>query len=290
MNLSPIFGLYPDTQGDAQAALEQAATAITPVVATDHLGVVHRMWPVTDHDTINRVRELLREKPIFIADGHHRYETALNYRDYLASEGKLAGDDAAANFVLMMFVGMSDPGLAILPTHRLVSGLPDLTADDVRAALEKHFEIETIGTGPEGARETWELIEADGEQNVLGFGTTADGQWLLARVTDASPMKTLAPDQSDAWRALGVSLLHRLAIDHLIGGRYPDASPKFKYVHLLDEVNEGQQTKSCQLACLVPPAQISDVEEIASHFEKMPPKSTYFYPKLHSGLVFNSLE
>jgi uncharacterized protein (DUF1015 family) len=87
-----------------------------------------------------------------------------------------------------------------------------------------------------------------------------------------------------------VSLLHKLALEHLIFKSVPNAQPKFTYVHLLDEVNESQAAKSCQMACLVPPAQIEHVEEIASHLEKMPPKSTYFYPKLLSGLVFNAVE
>jgi uncharacterized protein (DUF1015 family) len=288
MNLSPVFGLYPDDEAAVQAPLEQAIHGLTPLEATDHLGVVHRMWPVTASAAIDQVRERLRDKPIFIADGHHRYETAVNYRNGLKSEGRLAGDEAPANFVLMHFVGMSDPGLAILPTHRLVSGVGDLSEQDLRAALASHFELEPIGSGPDAARQAWELVEADGGQDVLGFGTTRDGRWLFARVTDASPMQELAPQQSESWRALGVSILHRLVLDHLL--RAPDAAAKCEYVHLLDEVTSAVAAKKCQLACLVPPARISHVEDIASRFEKMPPKSTYFYPKLLSGLVFHPLE
>lgn len=289
-NLSPIFGLYPDEQNDVMEPLDRAVTSVPPLVATDHLGVVHKIWPVNDRAVIQAVRERMQDKNIFIADGHHRYETANNYRNELAAAGKLSGSEDAANFALMMFVSMSDPGLAILPTHRLVAGLPNLTADQVEAALKSHFEIERVGKGPAGAKETWDLIDADGGQNVLGFGTTADDTWLFARAIDTSPMAQLAPEQSADWHGLGVSLLHKLALEHLIFKSVPNAQPKFTYVHLLDEVNEAQAAKSCQLACLVPPAQIEHVEVIASHLEKMPPKSTYFYPKLLSGLVFNSVE
>ena len=287
MNLSPIFGLYPDADGAIQAPLEQAILGITPLEATDHLGVVHRLWPVSQHAVLEQVNGLLRDKPIFIADGHHRYETAVNYRDGLAAAGKLAGSEAPPNFVMMMFVGMGDPGLVIMPTHRLVSGLADLTAADLSKALAGNFAVETVGEGPAGAREAWELIEAEGTQSVLGFGTTSDGQWSLARLTDGSPMAKLAPDQSPAWHALGVSLLHKLALEHLLKPYLRDAGPSFRYVHLLDEVTQAIDARECQLGCLVPPAQISDVEEIAEHLEKMPPKSTYFYPKLQTGLVFN---
>jgi len=289
-NLSPIFGLYPDEQNSVMEPLDKAIVGVPPLIATDHLGVIHKLWPIQDHAVIQAVRERMEDKKIFIADGHHRYETANNYRNELQAAGKLSGPDAAPNFVMMMFVGMSDPGLAILPTHRLVSGLPNLTADQIEAALKSNFELERIGTGPAAAKETWDLIDADGGQDVLGFGTTADDTWFFARVTDASPMTELAPDQSPEWHSLGVSLLHKLALDHLIFKSISEAQPKFTYVHLLDEVNQSQAAKTCQLACLVPPAQIEHVEAIASHLEKMPPKSTYFYPKLLSGLVFNSVE
>ena len=286
-NLSPIFGLYPDADNAALAPLEKAVLALTPIVATDHLGVVHKFWVVTDKALIQQVRTLLADKPIFIADGHHRYETGINYRDSLAAAGKLSGPDDPANFVMMMFVGMSDPGLVIMPTHRLVSGLGDITADELAAAVGSHFQLERVGTGPQAAKECWELIEADGGQGLFGFGTTKDGVWTLARVTDASPMKDLAPDQTEAWRELGVSLLHKLVVDFLLKKARPGADVKFRYVHLVDEVSDAQATGECQLGCLVPAARISHVEEIAAALEKMPPKSTYFYPKLQTGLVFN---
>lgn len=289
MNLSPVFGLFPDKDNAVQAPLEQALAGITALEATDHLGVVHRLWPVAKHAALEQVRKLMWDKPVFIADGHHRYETAINYRDGLQAAGQLAGPDAPANFALMMFVGMSDPGLIILPTHRLVSNLPPLTAEQVKKALSANFEVESIGKGPAAAKETWEQIETDGDQGVLGFGTTGDGEWLLARLTDGSPMKQLAPDQSDDWRGLGVSLLHKLVLDHLLKPHHQSEPPKCRYVHQLEEVTAAQQAKECPLACLVPPAQIEHVESIAARLEKMPPKSTYFYPKLQTGLVFSGV-
>ncbi|MGH7201817.1 MAG: DUF1015 domain-containing protein, partial [Planctomycetaceae bacterium] len=238
MNLSPIFGLYPDDGGRAQAALEEAISGITPLQATDDLGVEHRVWPVTDHAVHSQVRAALSDRPVFIADGHHRYETALNYRNGLRSEGKAAGEAHPANSVLMHFVGMNDPGLAILPTHRLASGLPGLTADALRSALESHFEMESVGEGADAARETWELMQADGGQDVLGFGTAADGRWLLARLTDDSPMSELSPDRSESWRSLGVSVLHRMVLEHLLAALQDGARSSLTcgYVHLLDEV------------------------------------------------------
>ena len=288
-NLSPIFGLFPDDNNNVQGPLEEAIKGVTPLEVRDDDNVLHRIWAVTDHTVTGLVQEALRDKPIFIADGHHRYETANNYRNWLQSEGKLKDDSDPANFVLMHFVGMSDPGLAILPTHRLVSGLNEISSDELKATLENHFELEEIGTGAEAAKETWGLMDADGGQDVFGFGTPSDGKWFFARLTDSSPMKELAADQSDEWQQLGVSLLHRLVIEHLVGTKHAAGESSWKYVHLMDEVNNAMANKTCQLACLVAPAGIEHVEAIASEFEKMPPKSTFFYPKLLSGLVFNPL-
>src|SRR5439155_17780680 len=161
MNLSPIFGLYPDETGAVQAQLNQVVRRALPLEATDHLGVVSRLWPVTDQHVVSSVTGLMGPKPVFIADGHHRYETALHYLDEKRAAGDVRDGEAAANFVLMMLVSMSDPGLVILPTHRLVSGIPSINAEQLRGLLAAHFDIETIGKGEDAARATWELIETD---------------------------------------------------------------------------------------------------------------------------------
>lgn len=285
MNLSQIFGLYPDDKGEVQALLDAAVGRALPLQATDHLGVVSRLWPVSDQQIVSKVTGLMGPKPIFIADGHHRYETACKYLDERKQAGEIAGPDAAANFVLMMLVAMQDPGLAILPTHRLISGVGDITAEQLRSKLSKHFDIEMIGKGDKGARDTWELIEAHGEQDMLGFGTVADGVWQSARFRSPELMAELARDHGPAWRSLAVSILHVVVLDKLLGGK-----SQCRYVHLLREVTDAVQGRACQVAALVPPATMSHVEEIAGNLEKMPAKSTYFYPKLLSGLVFHSLK
>ncbi len=289
MNLSPIFGLYPDPGAEVMAQLDALVSRTLPLQATDHLGVVSRLWPVSDQHLVSAVTGLLSPKPVFIADGHHRYETSLRYLEDRRAAGEVRDDDAPANFTLMMLVSMSDPGLIILPTHRLVSGIPDLTAERLAEILGSHFQLERMGTGEQGARATWETIEADGTQDLLGFGTVADGVWQTARFKSPQLMAERAAQHSPAWRGLAVSILHVAVLDHLlpqaVGGK-----PECKYVHLLREVTDAAAAKQCKLAVLVPPATMQHVEEIAGNLEKMPPKSTYFYPKLLSGLVFNSLK
>ncbi|HEX4591950.1 MAG TPA: DUF1015 domain-containing protein [Gemmataceae bacterium] len=289
MNLSPVFGMYPDEAGESQDLLDNAVRRALPIEATDHLGTVSRLWPVTDQQVITRVTGLLGPKPLFIADGHHRYETALRYLDERRAAGDVANDEAAANFTLMMLVGMSDPGLLILPTHRLISGLPAMTGANLRELLAGHFEVQTVGGGDAAAGECWESIEADGSQSVLGFGTVGDGGWHIARLTNPAAMDDLAKDHSPDWRGLAVSILHVLVLNQLVTDRLR-AQPQCEYVHLLREVTDAVAARRCQLAALVPPVTMGDVERISAHQEKMPPKSTYFYPKLLTGLLFNSLK
>jgi uncharacterized protein (DUF1015 family) len=289
MNLSQVFGLYPDEDGAIQAQLDGAVRRAPPLEATDHLGVVSRLWPVTDQQVVSAVTGAMGPKPVFIADGHHRYETGLRYLDERRQLGEAREPEAAASFVLMMLVSLSDPGLVILPTHRLVSGVPGLDAGKLRAVLGSHFQIETTGMGENGARDAWDLIAADGGQNVLGFGTVRDGVWQIARLKTLRLAQELAPEHSDAWRSLGVSILHVLVLGEQIPASV-GGQPQCRYVHLLREVTEAMAAKQCELAVLVPPASMKHVEQIAGGLEKMPPKSTYFYPKLLSGLVFNSLK
>jgi uncharacterized protein (DUF1015 family) len=185
----------------------------------------------------------------------------------------------------MMLVGMSDPGLLILPTHRLVSGLPSLSIEQVCSLLEPEFDLLSQY---DNAAECWQDVELDGTQSCLGFGTVADGRWQVARLRDDTAMARLAADRSTDWRSLGVSILHTLVLEEKLKRAF-GTTGTCRYVHLLSEVTEDVAAQGCQLACLVPPATMGHVERIAGHGETMPAKSTYFYPKLLTGMVFHSL-
>lgn len=307
-NMSQIFGLYPDDQNVAQEILERAIAAETPLEATDHLGVVHRLWPVTNVAVISDVIAAMAERPVYIADGHHRYETACNYRDRLAEKlaqnNQQLDEQHPANFVLMMCVSMSDPGMIVLPTHRLFRGLPPMTAPQLVERLGDCFETEPTGTGPERAPDLWQEIELEDEQGTLALYTAEDQQWTLVRLTAAGQKKMaqVATDRCEAWQQLGVSILHRLIVETLLDA--PNL-PAPKYVRAIEEVVEGlQQGDSVgrdhtgqeasggrfELAALVMPATVEHIRVLSNAGERMPAKSTYFYPKLLSGLLFNPLE
>jgi uncharacterized protein (DUF1015 family) len=287
-NFSQIFGLYPDPESQVQILLDEAVAEVMPVEATDDLGGVHRLWPVSNVEVISAVASRMASKPIFIADGHHRFETACEYRDQVYDSGFLAPDHPA-NFVLMMCVATEDPGLVVLPTHRLFRGLPPITAIDLESKLGDCFTTRRIGSGPELAPAVWEDVETADDQGTLAFYTREDQQWLIATLTDAGrgKMAEIASDHDEAWRALGVSILHRLVVDTLLA---PPELPKPRYVYLVEEVLDALRTGEFPLAALVMPATVDDVRTISLGGERMPPKSTYFYPKLLSGLVINPLE
>ena len=287
-NLSQIFGLYPDPRCEAQNLLEAAVAGLTPVEATDHLGVVHRMWALADPEVIAAVAGVMGPKPIFIADGHHRYETACNYRQHIQDQGGMTPEHPA-NFVLMMCVAMDDPGLAVLPTHRLFSGAPELLADELAERLGDCFTSRSGGEGPDQATAMWEELETADQQGAIALYTRKDNRWTLAQLTDAGRAKLaeVAPEHNEEWRGLGVSILHRLIVEHLLGCT---DLPKPNYVHLVDEVIDGLKTGEYPLAAVVMPATVEHIRQISLRGERMPAKSTYFSPKLLSGLAINPLQ
>ena len=297
-NLSQIFGLFPDDANQAQEILDTAIVGQTPLEATDHLGVLNQLWPVTDIETITKLQATLAPLPTYIADGHHRYETACNYRDEVAAayrqqHGTDLPDDHPANFVLMMCVSMSDPGMQVLPTHRLFRGLPPMTAEQLVERLGDAFETEPAGSGPDRATSLWEEIETEDEQGTLGLYTAEDDAWTLARVTEAGRKKLaeVASDRSDDWRSLGVSILHRLVVDTLL-----DAAnlPAPKYVRSLEEVPEGLKAGDTagrdltgqegsggrfELAALVMPATLEHIVRSVRTANGCPPRAPTSIPK-----------
>ncbi len=293
-NLSQIFGIYPDAENVAQELLERQIAGAPALEATDHLGVKHTLWPVTDANTLAQVASVMADKPMFVADGHHRYETACNYRDWLIEQQGPLPEHHPANYVLTMLVSMSDPGMIVMPTHRLFRGVPELTAEQLIAKLSPGFTCHPLAEGPDAASLAWKRMEADQQQGIFALYTSADDRWTLAVAKPSAHqrMAELEPNRSEAWRSLGVSILHRLIIADLLG--IVD-HPKPTYVHLIDEVVEGLQGGGDEpghfpLAVLVKPAGLEDIEAVSVYKERMPAKSTYFYPKLLSGLVFHGLQ
>ena len=277
-NISPVFGLYPDSENEVADKLARAVASAPPLVAVDHLGVINRLWLVTDQSVTSAVMGLMGPRPVYIADGHHRYETALRY----LQEVEPADADHPANFCLMHLVGIGDPGLIVQPTHRVVAGLPNLTLGEIAAKLAPAFEVAEEFAD---AQSCWEHLQLCESQSQLGF-VTPDGRAMVVELADADAAADAAPERSPEWRSLAVSLLHTVALPRLA----PGAELRFRYHHELAPVLADLRDGRGQLGTLVPAATMAHVEVIAGGRETMPPKSTYFYPKVPTGLVFNSLK
>jgi uncharacterized protein (DUF1015 family) len=289
-NLSQIFGIYPDPENKTQDALEGQIDDVQPLEAVDHLGVIHRLWPVTDVASIQVASASIAGKPMFVADGHHRYETACNYREFLREQGQLTDENHPANFVMTMCVSMNDRGMIVLPTHRLFRGMPAIDSETLREKLGDNFDSRIAGEGVDLAQMLWSQIEQDDHQGQLALYCRKDERWVIATVNDVgrARLAEVASDRSEDWRSLGVSVLHRLVVETLLGNT---DLPKPKYVHLVEELIDAIDSDDgeFELAALVMPATLDHIRSVSVNHERMPAKSTYFYPKLLSGLVLNPL-
>ncbi len=279
-----IFMVYSDPAGAVDGTLQQNGTPAVEV--RDEYGVLHRMWKVSDPQVIASVQKKMADKKLIIADGHHRYETALNYRNEMRrqSDGNL---QAATERVMMTFVNMDSPGLLVLPTHRVVFGLDDFSIFEMVAELRKYFEVEDLGpvAGVAGAMQH---LHRAGKDRTALLAVTTHGAFLLRTRSDmqSASLSGLSEQQ----RGLDVVQLHKLVLEETLGMSEEDirAQKHLKYVRdaaeAADEVGKG-----AQVAFLMNPVRMEQVRDIAFAGQVLPQKSTDFYPKMLSGLTIYSL-
>lgn len=281
-NLSPIFGLYEDAQNVVAQRLERAL-APEPLTVGKLDGVENRLWAVTDTGTIAEVARLLEPKPIYIADGHHRCGTAMLYRDWLiAQQGPLPAEHPA-NFVLCVFCAMEDPGLLILPTHRVLPGV-SVTADMLRSDAK----LEVTRLDAKTAGQAIAALKKLGPQAV-GLCNAAGQSYSGVRPKAAEILDTLEPDRTKAWRRLGLAFLHAYLLDRVVAPQLcAGQAPDIRYIKSDDEaVKVARETNGS--AFLMQPTTMEELRAVCSAGDLMPQKSTYFYPKLASGLIINPL-
>jgi len=289
-NLSPIFALYPDPE-NAIARLFHDLCRCEPAIQTvDGDGVVHRLFYCARAECVRFIADGMADKPLFIADGHHRYETALAYRQELEAAGEKIGPDHPAASTLMLCVSMHHPGLAILPAHRILHGLPGLTTERLRAATEEHFHWqELIGAEATSARLAQRLKEAEG--HAFGLWTRDTPKAYLLTLKDPKVMDELAADHSKAWRKLDVAILERVLLKNDLAKAVDNSADlKLSYVHLAQQAFDAVHEQGADAALILRPLSVQSLQDVAAQGERMPAKSTYFYPKAISGLVINPLD
>lgn len=274
-NLSPIFSL---TSRDAWPEVAEAIGKRPWGEATDPENTTHRLWRITDPAVHAAVTGTLADAELLIADGHHRYETARAYRDEI-------GGDGAHCFTLMALTGLDDPGLAVFPTHRLLTGVenPDLH-DRLERGLLDAFEVE------ESEAVDPDPVAMDGI-GCFGYVDGITGRRLKLRLRDPGSLAALFPGRSEAYRTLDAAILEQVVFHDLLGMSPDDVEAKrgLGYARTIVEADAAIADGSAQAAFLLRATPIEQVRAVAAAGENMPPKSTFFHPKLLSGMVFNPL-
>jgi len=290
---SQIFSLYSDTKKTITNALAKAIEGRkADEEAADDDGAVHRLWAVTDEAVIDAVRADMRDRTVFIADGHHRYETALAYRDYRRSQGAWSADDPF-NFVPMFLSNMEEEGLTVLPTHRLIKGPTGKTLKDVLDRAAGFFEITEFGFEPENAeavrRSFIDKLVGDGRRaHAFGFYFDRGSSYYLLTLREVDPLlEALRCQHSEAYCNLDVTILHTLVIERVLGIN-TEAISKDQPVQFEKDAGKAIERVAggeFEMCFLLNATKVREVKEVALAGDIMPQKSTYFYPKLLTGLV-----
>ncbi|MFA5659431.1 MAG: DUF1015 domain-containing protein [Oscillospiraceae bacterium] len=283
-NFSQIYSLYMDDDNSAYSLIDKASNRAADAEITDGDGVIHRMWCVYDEAVIAKLSEKFTEKKLYIADGHHRYETALNFHKHLVEIGKAAEGDPSG-YVCMMLVNMENDGLVVFPTHRIVRDLVDFNADILLKKCEKYFDI--TPTEEKAFDEKLSFLYEKGEK---AFGLyCGDEKSYIMVLKNKAVMKEILTDKSDAYCGLDVSVLHSLVLERIFGiDKENMANQKnLTYTKIADEAIAAVKAGNADCAFILNPTRVTEIRDVALANEKMPQKSTYFYPKLITGLVMN---
>lgn len=287
-NFSQIYCLYMDSQKDLTTLIAEISAAPADVSFTAADGIRQNLWIVTDETLISAIQKGFADKQLFIADGHHRYETALNYRNKMREELPDYKKEDLFNYVMMMLVEMDDPGLVVLPTHRMVKNLEHFDENEVLEKLSSTFSAEKIAVKSNAADEMEAALAAHTEEKSFAFYTGKDYFYLLT-LTDNSAMKQHIADKSDAWLGLDVAVLHTLILGDVFGIDMENMANQKNLVYTRYAKEAADCTASGEYQCsfLLNATKVREIKDVSLANEKMPQKSTYFYPKLITGLVMN---
>jgi uncharacterized protein (DUF1015 family) len=278
-NLSPIFSLFPDRDGIAARATERITEQEPFAVAADLDGTSNTLWRSADEDLVAELQMALADAELLIADGHHRYETARVYAEEVGGEGE-------HRYVLMLLCSLSDPGLLVFPTHRLLTGLKDDTPKQlaIREVLTNDFEVEQLD-------DVRQLEPPSGDRVAFGYMDSFHKQPYRVTLRDQAVADRALEGMPEPYRRLDTAVLEALVLRGALGMSEDDISHLngLDYSKDLDDAIDAVQTGRADAGFFMRATPVDQVREVAETGESMPPKSTYFYPKVPTGLVFNPL-
>ncbi len=296
-NFSQIYSLYSDEGGEMTPVYKLVFSSGPPVFdVNDSEGVRRKLWMVNDPRILKQVQEIMKPKKIYIADGHHRYETALAYREKQRQRFPKSTGREPYNFTMMYFAAMEEPGVFILPTHRVVNNLEGFKAEIFLDQLRGDFTVEALDCPPGEEKVLLDqllkkLANHSEKERVLGMAIKGQRKYFLLTLQDDRAIDRAEPGIAPSLKALDVNLLHiPILKKHLnIGAQDLAASKKVTYVKDPAEAAAAVQSGEGQIAFFLKPTRTYQVRDVSLAGETMPSKSTFFYPKLLSGLVINPL-
>lgn len=284
--LSPVFGFYSDADRKVDDLLspyiEKRKPDQTGTTANDH--VEHRLWVIDDPKTIAALGEVIHGRDVFIADGHHRYHTALNYR-------KEHPDAKGAQACLFVLVAQEDPGLVVLPTHRCIREMKGFSIEKLAEILKSdgRFKLEHTHHAGDGMPHLVDDLARHGHHG-LGLYSPESGRTFALSTLSDDPLAAEMPQKAAVWRKLDVAVLHHLFIDRILKPNFGGEAISYSYPHQLADLVKQVHQEPGRLGVIMQGTPLRAVMEVSMAGEVMPPKSTFFFPKLATGLIINPLD
>jgi len=282
-NFSQVYSLYQDPEHVTLSRIDNLSATTKPRYEFDDGLVIHRLWVVNDKVSIAAIAEDFADRKLYIADGHHRYETAINYRNYCREKNWY---NPGSEYIMMMLVDMAHPGLVVFPTHRLIRDVENFDGAKLLSACEKYFERQEFDS-IDNMNDVLTSLYNEGKKAFGYYG--GENKWTLLTLKDAAVMAEIMPEFSEASRNLDVSVLHNLILEQLLGIDKENMANQVNltYTRSAEEAFECVDSGKFQCAFILNPTRVEEIGAVAAAGEKMPQKSTYFYPKIITGLTLN---
>jgi uncharacterized protein (DUF1015 family) len=296
VNFSPIFSVFEDRDNAILGLLRTAIEPVRPDLEFEDLkGYRHRLWRVTDQSIHKEIGQRLADRPVYIADGHHRYWTALQYRDQMKSRQPTLARDDPSNFVMMYLTSMQDPGLALRPVHRVICDVKKRAVEDFVDKARAYFDIETLDVGHMDHKQidkaSLKKAMTGGNNTVIGAALRDDKSFHVLRMKDRVTNGARGQEIPEPLRNLDVTIVTKLVLEDLLGLNGPslDDERSILYPSTVDEALDAVYSGGCPMALILNPTRLSELQEVSDAGLIMPRKSTYFYPKVMTGLVINKI-
>jgi uncharacterized protein (DUF1015 family) len=285
---SPILALYDGNGKQMSSFLDKQTSVASILSADDGNGESYQLWAITEEGAIGQIVNSLADRPLYIADGHHRYESALTYRRERRTTSSQLAEEEPFDFVMMTLVDFADPGLIILPSHRLVRGLSPSALDGLMAGLKTCFDVEKL---PLNKADTLSqingLLSGDKDEAKLVIYGLGREKLVLLRLRDFDIISPMIPYfHSELYQKLDVSIADHVILEELLGLTHDNVEAFLDYTTDAVEAVDSVTEKEYQLAIIVSPLRPEVLKAVADSGDRMPRKSTYFYPKTPAGLVF----